>query len=93
MHNKLADVLYSREVIFTEDVEQIFGKRKWVSRTDEILAAQQSAEKNGAAAKDEKANDAEAPAVEDVEATEVIPPADIPPVPGKKQKESESSDE
>ncbi len=92
-HNKLADVLYSREVIFTEDVEQIFGKRKWVSRTDEILAAQQSAEKNGAAAKDEKANDAEAPAVEDVEATEVTPPADIPPVPGKKQKESESSDE
>lgn len=92
-HNKLADVLYSREVIFTEDVEQIFGKRKWVSRTDEILAAQQSAEKNVAAAKDEKANDAEAPAVEDVEATEVTPPADIPPVPGKKQKESESSDE
>ncbi len=38
-HNKLADVLITREVIFTEDVENIFGKRPWVSRTDEILAA------------------------------------------------------
>jgi cell division protease FtsH len=42
-HNKLADVLYTREVIFTEDVEHIFGKRKWASRTEEILAAQQAA--------------------------------------------------
>ena len=38
-HNRLADVLITREVIFTEDVENIFGKRPWVSRTDEILAA------------------------------------------------------
>ncbi len=44
-HNKLAEVLFSREVIFTEDVERIFGKRKWVSRTDEILAAREAAEK------------------------------------------------
>lgn len=36
-HAKLTEVLLSREVIFTEDVEQIFGKRKWVSRTEEIL--------------------------------------------------------
>ncbi len=38
-HGNLADVLVKREVIFTEDVEHIFGKRPWVSRTDEILAA------------------------------------------------------
>lgn len=38
-HHQLADVLISREVIFTEDVEKIFGKRQWASRTDEILAA------------------------------------------------------
>lgn len=37
-HGKLADVLISSEVIFTEDVEQIFGKRQWASRTEEILA-------------------------------------------------------
>lgn len=39
-HNKLAQTLIDREVIFTEDAESIFGKRPWVSRTDEILAAQ-----------------------------------------------------
>lgn len=38
-HAQLTEVLLSREVIFTEDVEQIFGKRQWTSRTDEILAA------------------------------------------------------
>ena len=43
-HNELADVLINREVIFTEDVEKIFGKRPWTSRTDEILAARAEAE-------------------------------------------------
>lgn len=38
-HRKLSEVLLTREVIFTEDVEIIFGKRQWASRTDEILAA------------------------------------------------------
>lgn len=48
-HAKLADTLITREVIFTEDVEKIFGPRPWVSRTDEILAARQTAlpEKTG----------------------------------------------
>ncbi len=36
-HAQLAEVLLTREVIFTEDVEKIFGKRQWASRTDEIL--------------------------------------------------------
>ncbi len=38
-HAQLTEVLLAREVIFTEDVEKIFGKRQWTSRTDEILAA------------------------------------------------------
>ena len=38
-HAQLTDVLLTHEVIFTEDVEKIFGKRQWTSRTDEILAA------------------------------------------------------
>ena len=42
---ELAGVLISREVIFTEDVEKIFGKRQWTSRTDEILAAREAADK------------------------------------------------
>ncbi len=40
-HSKLAEVLIAREVIFTEDVEHIFGKRSWTSRTDEIFASRQ----------------------------------------------------
>ena len=38
-HHGLTEVLLSREVIFTEDVDRIFGKRQWASRTDELLAA------------------------------------------------------
>jgi len=37
-HGELADILVKREVIFTEDVEKIFGKRQWASRTEEILS-------------------------------------------------------
>ena len=36
-HNRLAALLIEREVIFAEDVEKIFGKRPWVSRSEEIL--------------------------------------------------------
>lgn len=43
-HAQLTNVLITREVIFTEDVERIFGKRKWTSRTDEILAARSAEE-------------------------------------------------
>ena len=38
-HHKLTDVLITREVIFTQDVIDIFGERPWKSRTDEILEA------------------------------------------------------
>ncbi len=38
-HAQLAQKLIDKEVIFAEDLEEIFGKRPWTSRTDEILAA------------------------------------------------------
>lgn len=44
-HNMLAQVLLEREVIYTEDVEHIFGKRAWVSRSEEILELQEKANK------------------------------------------------
>ncbi len=83
-HAQLADVLISREVIFTEDVEHIFGKRKWTSRTDEILAANASNNdtlpdepkklpaipENGDATEEQQANDQQ------------LPP-EIPPLPQK----------
>jgi cell division protease FtsH len=71
-HNKLAEVLISREVIFTDDVVNIFGPRKWTSRTEEILADREA--KNAA-----DAAKALAPAADD-KAT----PAELPPAPEAK---------
>lgn len=36
-HAQLAQVLIEKEVIYAEDVERIFGKRQWASRSEEIL--------------------------------------------------------
>ena len=41
-HHELAETLITREVIFTEDVERIFGPRKWTSRTDELFGSADS---------------------------------------------------
>ena len=38
-HKQLADLLFAKEVIYAEDVEKIFGKRPWKSRSEEIIAA------------------------------------------------------
>jgi cell division protease FtsH len=40
-HNELAQLLIDKEVIFAEDVERIFGKRPWASRSEEIMAAKE----------------------------------------------------
>ena len=53
-HAQLAQRLIEKEVIFAEDLEEIFGKRPWTSRTDEILAA--NAEEDQA--EDEQSNNA-----------------------------------
>ena len=64
-HAQLTDVLLTREVIFTEDVEHIFGKRPWTSRTDEILKKEDEAAKaaenaaTAAAADEPKGDDGE----------------------------------
>jgi cell division protease FtsH len=36
-HHQLADRLLESEVIYSEDMEHIFGKRPWVSRSQEIM--------------------------------------------------------
>jgi len=51
-HNKLADLLLEREVIYSDDLKEIFGPRPWVSRSEEIMKeAEQLQEK---IAKEEK---------------------------------------
>ncbi len=71
-HGKLAETLITREVIFTEDVEKIFGKRQWVSRTDEILAANNS--KSDKTDKTEDSSVAEEPDSQDAPALPAPPP-------------------
>ena len=45
-HNELANVLLEREVIYREDVEHIFGKRPWASRSEVILEKENKDDKN-----------------------------------------------
>ena len=59
-HNELAELLISREVIFAEDVEKIFGPRPWISRTQEIINENEKENDN------DNLNDNEAPALEDM---------------------------
>ena len=43
-HNQLAQLLVEREVIMAEDVEKIFGKRPWISRTQELMEEEEKNE-------------------------------------------------
>lgn len=60
-HNKLADTLIAREVIFTEDVENIFGPRQWTSRVDELFGEK----------KDDKSTAATPPPIDEDDITDV----------------------
>lgn len=84
-HAELTEVLLSREVIFTEDVEKIFGKRQWTSRTDEILAARSAevAEAEKAEIEQNKKDIEEAKEKANNEENKPTPP----PVPSPKSKE------
>ena len=53
-HNKLAQMLIEKEVITSDDVEAILGPRPWVSRTDEIIEANEAMRREGDGAKGEK---------------------------------------
>lgn len=56
-HRKLAELLFSKEVIYAEDVEAIFGKRPWVSRTDELLRENQALADSKAKAEEPRLED------------------------------------
>lgn len=67
-HHELADLLLKREVILADDVERIFGKRPWASRTEELLGLNAPA-----TATEETTADAEAPIPVGEEKTEEHP--------------------
>ena len=49
-HHKVAQMLFDREVITREDVEEILGKRPWKSRSEELLEAEEERKKREASA-------------------------------------------
>ena len=63
-HAQLADLLVAREVIFADDVEKIFGKRPWASRSEELLEAQKKAEAEAMAEQREKELEAQGTSLE-----------------------------
>ncbi|MBQ8694888.1 MAG: cell division protein FtsH, partial [Bacteroidaceae bacterium] len=58
-HAELAKILIEKEVIFAEDVEKIFGKRPWASRSEEIFDSNGSSETQTDAAPQESPTEAE----------------------------------
>ena len=60
-HQQLAELLFAKEVIYAEDVEKIFGKRPWVSRSEELIKENEKLEQEKAAKEQ-----AEAPRLEDM---------------------------
>ncbi len=76
-HNALAELLIRDEVIMAEDVEKIFGKRQWASRSEEIMRE----EEKEAAADDTAAADEANEANNDTATppAELTPPPYIPP--------------
>lgn len=56
-HNRLASLLVEKEVIFAEDVEKIFGKRIWASRSEEIMASGEIIKKEEIFGETEEQND------------------------------------
>ena len=67
-HNKLAELLIEKEVITSDDVEAILGARPWVSRTDEIIEANEAIRREG----EEKPTKKRAPRKKKEEASEAI---------------------
>lgn len=55
-HNKLADLLLEKEVIFATDLKDIFGTRPWISRSEEI---QKEVEHNTAKAEEKEKQEKE----------------------------------
>ena len=92
-HSKLAETLLTKEVMYAEDLVNIFGKRPWKSRTEEIMRLQ--AERDAKRAESNPGSDATSDGQQDsdgapvdVEAKDVTDETPTPP-PYKKQEEGD----
>ncbi len=59
-HYQLAELLFKNEVIYADDVEKIFGKRPWISRSEEII------QENEQLANEKNKNEDNGPKLEDM---------------------------
>ncbi|MFC2382782.1 MAG: ATP-dependent zinc metalloprotease FtsH [Porphyromonas sp.] len=67
---ELTQLLLDREVIYTEDVEHIFGKRAWVSRTEELILANEGAKSSSPEQASDEAPTPSSPTSEEVNTQE-----------------------
>ncbi len=65
-HHKLAELLIEKEVIMSDDLVAIFGERKWKSRQDELIEANEKAN-------EQKGNEEDGEASELPEGTKALP--------------------
>ena len=70
-HHKLAELLIEKEVILADDLVAIFGERKWKSRQDELIEANNQAEKVAETPKIESGEEATQPAATSEEKEEI----------------------
>lgn len=88
-HHEMADLLFQREVIYTEDVEKILGKRPWDSRAEELL---RDAKEQGGEVREETPHEAETPEPTDrSDATPSEGKTTPPPPPSSTKTEEEDS--
>ncbi|MDE6417981.1 MAG: ATP-dependent zinc metalloprotease FtsH, partial [Duncaniella sp.] len=75
-HTRLSETLLTKEVMYSEDLKEIFGPRQWKSRTEEILQlqAERDAERKRL---EEKENTPSKPATEDNDGPEDVEAEDI----------------
>ena len=90
-HGKLAETLLTKEVMYSEDLKEIFGPRKWRSRTEEIMQLQAARD----AEREKQQNPDGAPETpadtpadgEPIKSDEPVPPSTPTPPPFKGPKE------
>ncbi len=86
-HGKLAETLLTKEVMYAEDLKEIFGPRQWRSRTEEIMRLQAERDAARDAEKAKKQPEGAEPTTEnhgeagnepeDVEAVEVVEATEV----------------
>lgn len=101
-HSQIAELLISREVIYTDDVAKILGKRKWTSRADELMEINELKRKEEAAKKAvEASKETEDGAADDSDGmsegagtseTENLKPGETIILPAKSEEEKDSGD-